>query len=97
VINSMNSGLLITDMTGRVVSSNHAAERILMLTPGAQRRWSAQDIFSFVDIDDLLHKTERLDQRLNRTERLCERGDGQKIILGLSYSPCAMRRGRCTA
>jgi two-component system sensor histidine kinase PilS (NtrC family) len=32
VVNSMNSGLLITDMGGRVVSSNHAAERILLLS-----------------------------------------------------------------
>jgi two-component system, NtrC family, sensor histidine kinase PilS len=93
VINSMNSGLLITDMTGHVVSSNHAAERILMLTPGAQRQWAAQDIFPFVDIDDLLHKAERLDQSLNRTEGLCERGDGQKIILGLSYSPLRDEKG----
>jgi two-component system, NtrC family, sensor histidine kinase PilS len=35
VINSMNSGLLITDMTGRIISANHTAERILLVHAGA--------------------------------------------------------------
>jgi two-component system, NtrC family, sensor histidine kinase PilS len=93
VINSMNSGLLITDMMGRVVSSNHAAERILMLTPGAQRQWSAEEIFPFVDIHDIPRRAEMLDQSLNRAEGLFERGDGRKIILGLSYSPLRDEKG----
>lgn len=51
----MNSSPLITDMTGRVVSSNHAAERILQLPLGQRRGWFAQEIFPFVDIDSALH------------------------------------------
>ena len=47
VVNSMHSGLFITDMSGRVVSSNLAAEHILLLTPGTQHGWLAQEIFSF--------------------------------------------------
>jgi two-component system, NtrC family, sensor histidine kinase PilS len=93
VVNSMNSGLLITDMSGRVVSSNYAAERILLLTPGAQQGWLAQEVLSFIDLDGIVQKVEMLDQGLNRAEVLFERRDGQKIILGISYSPLCDEQG----
>jgi two-component system sensor histidine kinase PilS (NtrC family) len=93
VVNSMNSGLLITDMSGRVVSANHAAERILLLTPGAGHGWLAQEVLSFIDLDDIVQKTETLDQGLNRAEGLFERHDGKKIILGISYSPLRDDKG----
>jgi two-component system sensor histidine kinase PilS (NtrC family) len=93
VVNSMNSGLLITDMSGRVVSSNHAADRILLLTPRARDGWFAQEILSFIDLDDVVHKVETLDQGLNRVEALFERRDGKKITLGLSYSPLRDDKG----
>ena len=86
VVNSMNSGFLITDMSGRVVSSNHAAERILMLTPGARHGWLAQEVLRFIDLDDILQQADALDQGLNRAEGLFERRDGKKITLGISYS-----------
>jgi two-component system sensor histidine kinase PilS (NtrC family) len=87
VVNSMNSGLLITDMGGRVVSSNQAAERILLLTPGTQHDWLAQEVFSFLNIEEIAQNVEALDQELNRAEGSFERRDGKKIILGISYSP----------
>jgi len=87
VVNSMNSGMLITDMSGRVISSNHAAERILLFTPGTQQGWCAQEIFSFLNIDEIARKVEALAQELNRAEGSLERHDGTKIILGISYSP----------
>jgi two-component system sensor histidine kinase PilS (NtrC family) len=93
VVNSMNSGLLITDMRGRVVSSNHAAERILLLTPGAWHGWFAQEVLRFIDLDDIVRRAETLDQGLNRAEGWFERRDGQKIILGISYSPLRDEQG----
>jgi two-component system sensor histidine kinase PilS (NtrC family) len=93
VVNSMNSGLLITDMSGRVVSLNRAAERILLLTPGARHGWLAQEVLSFVDLDDILQKAEALDPGLNRAEGVFERRDGEKIILGISYSPLRDDKG----
>src|SRR5688572_4158237 len=53
VVNSMNSGLLITDMNGRVISSNHAAERILLFSPGTPPGWFAQEVFSFLNITEI--------------------------------------------
>jgi two-component system sensor histidine kinase PilS (NtrC family) len=87
VVNSMNSGLLITDMTGRVVSSNGAAERILQLPFGRQQGWCAQEILPFVDVDAVLRSAAACDHGLNRAEGVFERGDGQKVMLGISYSP----------
>jgi two-component system, NtrC family, sensor histidine kinase PilS len=86
VVNSMSSGLLITNMGGRVVSLNHTAERILLLTPGARHGWFVQDVLSCIDLDDIVEKAETLDQGLNRVEGVFERPDGKKIILGISYS-----------
>jgi two-component system sensor histidine kinase PilS (NtrC family) len=87
VINSMNSGLLITDMGGRIISSNHAAERILLISPGARPDWFAQEVFGFLNIQEIVQKAQVMDQELNRAEGFFERRDGQKIILGISYSP----------
>jgi two-component system sensor histidine kinase PilS (NtrC family) len=93
VVNSMNSGLLITDMNGRVISSNHAAERILLFSPGTPPGWFAQEVFSFLNITEIVHKAQALDQELNRAEGFFERRDGQKIILGISYSPLCDAKG----
>jgi two-component system sensor histidine kinase PilS (NtrC family) len=86
VINSMNSGLLITDLSGRVVSANHAAGRILLLPSGARHGWLVQEKLSFIDLDDIVQRADILDQGLNRVEGSFERRDGEKIILGVSYS-----------
>jgi two-component system, NtrC family, sensor histidine kinase PilS len=86
VVNSMNSGMLITDMSGRVVSSNQAAERILLLTAGARHGWCIQEVLRCIDLDDIVQKAETLDQGLNRVEGMFERSDGKKITLGISYS-----------
>jgi two-component system, NtrC family, sensor histidine kinase PilS len=93
VINSMNSGLLITDMTGRIVSTNHTAERILLLIPGTSLARSAQEIFSFLDIGAILQQAGTLSHGLNRAEGLFERCDGTKIMLGVSYAPLRDDKG----
>jgi two-component system, NtrC family, sensor histidine kinase PilS len=93
VVNSMSSGLLITDMSGLIVSSNHTAERILLLTSGARHGWCVQEVLSCIDLDDVVHKADALDQGLNRVEGVFERRDGKKIILGISYSPLRDEQG----
>ena len=87
VVNSMSSGLLITDMGGRVVSSNYAAGRILQLPPGGRQGWLAQEVLSFIELDEIAMETEALDRGLNRAEGLFKRPDGKEIKLGVSYSP----------
>ena len=86
VVNSMNSGLLITDMSGRVVSANHAAGRILQLPTGRHQGWLAQEMFGFIEFDEIVTKSEESDQGLNRAEGWFKRSDGNEIILGVSYS-----------
>jgi two-component system sensor histidine kinase PilS (NtrC family) len=93
VVNSMNSGLLITDMSGRVVSLNHTAERILLLTAGARHGWFVQEVLSGIDLGDIVQKAAMLDQGLNRVEGVFERSDGKKITLGISYSPLRDDKG----
>jgi two-component system, NtrC family, sensor histidine kinase PilS len=87
VVNSMNSGLLITDMSGRVVSLNHAVGRILQLPLGGRQGWLAQEVLSFIDLDEIVMTTEAFDRGLNRAEGLFKRPDGKEIMLGVSYSP----------
>jgi two-component system, NtrC family, sensor histidine kinase PilS len=82
----MSSGLLIIDLSGRVVSANRAAERILLLNSGLRQSWLAQEIFTFINVAEIMHRVETLDQGLNRAEGLYERHDGMKIMLGISYS-----------
>jgi two-component system sensor histidine kinase PilS (NtrC family) len=94
VVNSMNSGLLITNMNGRVVSSNQAAERILSLTPETRHGWPVQEVLNFLHLDEIVRKVEAVDQELNRAEGSFERRDGKKIILGVSYSPLRDSKGR---
>jgi two-component system sensor histidine kinase PilS (NtrC family) len=86
VVDNMSSGLLIIDLSGRVVSANRAAERILLLNSGLRQSWLAQEIFNFINIAEIMHRVETLDQGLNRAEGLYERHDGMKIMLGISYS-----------
>ncbi|MBI3330199.1 MAG: PAS domain S-box protein [Nitrospinae bacterium] len=93
VVNSMNSGLLMTDMTGHVISFNKAAERILLLTPRELQGRPSQEVLPVLDIDDILHRVETLDYGLNRGEGLFERSDGRKITLGLSFSPLRDEKG----
>ncbi len=93
VVSSMNSGLLITDMTGRVISCNDAGERILLLSPGELQGRPSREVFSFLNIDDILPRAETLDQGLNRAEGVFERRDGRKVILGVSYSPLRDEKG----
>src|SRR5919108_1662632 len=93
VVNSMNSGLLITDMSGRVVSSNQAAGRILQLPSGGGQGCLAQEVLGFIDLNDIVMETERCDQGLNRAEGLFKRPDGKEIILGVSYAPLCDNQG----
>ena len=87
VVNSMSSGLLITDMSGRVISSNRAAARILLLPPEARQGWWAQEVLRFIDLASLLQEGQAFDQELSRTEGVYKRCDGKEIIVGISCSP----------
>jgi two-component system, NtrC family, sensor histidine kinase PilS len=93
VVNSMNSGLLITDMSGRVVSSNHAARRILQLPLEGRQGWWAQEVLNFIDLDEIVMEAEAFDRGLNRAEGLFKRPDGKEIMLGVSYSPLCDDQG----
>ncbi len=93
VANSMNSGLLITDMTGRIISCNTMAARLLLLTPADLEGRPAQEVFTFLDIDDILHRPEIRNQGLNRGEGLFEYPGRRQITLGISYSPLRDEHG----
>ena len=92
VVNSMNSGLLITDMSGQVVSSNHAAERILQLPLGGRQGWLAQEVLNFIKLDEIAMKSETFEQGLNRFEGLLQahrwKGDHVRRLLISPLSRC---------
>jgi two-component system sensor histidine kinase PilS (NtrC family) len=48
---------------------------------------------SCLDLDDIVQEAETLDQSLNRVEGVFERRDGNKITLGISYSPLRDDKG----
>jgi two-component system sensor histidine kinase PilS (NtrC family) len=93
VVNSMNSGLLITDMSGRVVSSNHAAGRILQLPIGGHQGWLVPEVLNFIALDEIIMEPEAFERGFNRAEGLFKRPDGKEIILGVSYSPLRDEQG----
>jgi len=85
VIESMTSGLAITDLEGRVVSLNSSGEQILGITSSTLqgRHIADSGIFSREAWDEQLEETGKIPVR---AEIKCQRSDGELIDLGYTLS-----------
>ena len=93
VINSLTSGLMTTDMNGRVMTFNGAAETITGLTARAVVGRHAEEVLQFPpELEGVFARPHRR-PRLTRLEVPFTRGDGRQIELGLSGAPLMTPRG----
>ncbi|RMF94291.1 MAG: PAS domain-containing protein, partial [Nitrospinota bacterium] len=94
IVQSMSSGLLITQIDGRIVSLNKAAERITGFTLEEVQGKSCYEFFRLPTLLEICRHPETLQVgTLYRCEGDFEKRDGEKIYLGLSISPFRDDRG----
>ncbi|MBX7219162.1 MAG: PAS domain S-box protein [Blastocatellia bacterium] len=98
IVQSINSGLVTTDLTGTLLSFNRAAEEITGYRAARVRGRHFFDIFG--DLSYLpLFKTNSLPQgggRLPRFDIDCQAQDGRSVHLGFSASPLVSEGGSIT-
>ena len=93
VVDSLTSGLATTDMSGRVVTCNRAAEAITRIPPGEAIGQAATSVLQLpVALDGLFGPPERRPKQ-TRVEYGYTRRDGRQIELGLSAAPLMTPRG----
>jgi two-component system sensor histidine kinase PilS (NtrC family) len=89
IIQSLDSGLLTIDLSGRIIFLNRTAEKILNRNGGELRETSIFALFPEIDgvIKHLKKKTSELSSNYQRYETLLTNHDGGKTHLGFSISP----------
>ena len=93
VVDSLTSGLATTDMAGKVVTCNRAAEAITSVPPSEAIGRSATSVLQLpVALDGLFGPLERRPKQ-TRVEYSYTRRDGRQIELGLSAAPLMTPRG----
>jgi two-component system sensor histidine kinase PilS (NtrC family) len=93
IINSLTSGLATTDMTGRMMTFNRAAEAITgMSAADARGRW-AEQVFQLPRESLNLFGPPETRPRSTRMEFGYARTDGRQIELGISVAPLMTPRG----
>jgi len=94
IIESINSGLVTTDLAGIARFINRGGQEILGLGP-AEVEGRAVEATLGLEADDLQEVRRRLvGERRLRIERPYLRGDGRRIFLGLAVSNLSDRAGR---
>src|SRR4030042_3643542 len=96
IIQSLDSGLLTIDLSGKVNFCNRTAEKILNLNGEGSKDVSVYDLFP--RIDDVIHaiykrKEEEVPLDYQRYETLFTDSEGKKIPLGFSISPLTNPEG----
>jgi two-component system sensor histidine kinase PilS (NtrC family) len=93
VIDSLMSGLATTDIDGRVLTFNRAAETITRITAADAVGRSIADVLQFSDELAGLFEAREGHPKLPRVELAFTRGDGISIELGLSTALLMTPRG----
>jgi two-component system sensor histidine kinase PilS (NtrC family) len=89
IVNSLQSGLLITDPEGRVLYVNHFGETILDRPLGLVRGHTVREIFGSWLLDGGALQARARARELARLELTYQRPDGTVLDLGISVSPLA--------
>ncbi len=93
VVDSLTSGLATTDMSGRVVTCNRAAEGITGIPPAEAVGQAATSVLQLpVALDGLFGPPDRRPKQ-TRVEYGYTRRDGRQIEVGLSTAPLMTPRG----
>jgi two-component system sensor histidine kinase PilS (NtrC family) len=94
VIDSLTGGLATADQTGRVLTFNRAAERIVGRTATEARGRTVRDVLQLPAGVSLADPEPEADPRGQRTEYVLVRPDGSRIDLGLTAAPLVTVAGR---
>jgi two-component system sensor histidine kinase PilS (NtrC family) len=89
IIQSLDSGLLTIDLSGKIIFLNRTAERILNRTGEEIKNISIYDLFPKIDevIEEVKRKVSTPFPDYQRYQTLLTYPDGKKIYLGFSISP----------
>jgi PAS domain S-box-containing protein len=88
ILNSSISGMLTTDVHGRITSLNPAAQNILGIDKGTVLQHPVSDIFSFMpEMDAMLQNTLRYRENIMGRECLLKKDPQKSTILNISSSP----------
>jgi two-component system sensor histidine kinase PilS (NtrC family) len=89
IIQSLDSGLLTIDLSGKINFLNRTAEKILNRNRGELKNTSIYNLFPKIDemIDEAKKKTSDPPPDYQRYQTLLTYSDGKKIYLGFSISP----------
>ena len=89
IIQSLDSGLLTIDLSGKINFLNRTAEKILSRSGGELKDTSIFDLFPKIQgvLDQVKKKTADPSSDYQRYETLLTNQDGKKIYLGFSISP----------
>jgi two-component system sensor histidine kinase PilS (NtrC family) len=93
VIDSLTSGLATTDMAGRLLTFNHAAESITGLKASAAVGHGAMDVLQLPDPCRALFEAGERQAALVRHEYMYHRNAGKDIEIGITGSPLVTPRG----
>jgi two-component system sensor histidine kinase PilS (NtrC family) len=89
IIQSLDSGLLTIDLSGKIIFINRTGEKILTRNAGELKDTSIYGLFPKIDgvIDHAKKKSSAISSDYQRYETLLTNHDGRKIYLGFSISP----------
>ncbi len=89
IIQSLDSGLLTIDLSGRIIFLNRTGEKILNRHEGELKDTSIFGLFPKIDgvIEQVKKKTSELPSNYQRYETLLTHQDGRRTYLGFSISP----------
>ena len=93
VVDSLTSGLATTDMTGRVVTYNRAAEMITGIAVAEAVNVPASSVLQLPDALEGLFGPPAGRPKQTRVEYVFRRRDGRQIEVGLSAAPLMTPRG----
>jgi two-component system sensor histidine kinase PilS (NtrC family) len=89
IIQSLDSGLLTIDLSGKIIFINRTGEKILTRNAGELKDTFIYGLFPKIDgvIDHAKKKSSAISSDYQRYETLLTNHDGRKIYLGFSISP----------
>lgn len=93
VVQSMSSGLLTTDMEGKITSFNRAAEEIMVCRFESVKGQPWWEVFDAADLRSLINPEKPLTGPIH-FDRGCRRKDGVSLLLGMTVSPLKNEEGR---
>ncbi len=88
IIQSVSSGLITTDLSGRITSVNRSAEKILKLPQSSLLQMNLEELFSFEKVTHYLHRDvlQGAQEDFRRFEVTYTNHDKEEMILGMTLS-----------